>query len=153
LSYGTKGRIFVLFLLGMVLSWLLYLGVTLPLTIILSLLLSTGDPQHQQAAGMAIIFISYGVSFTVQAFVRPVYGIALVLFYYDQRIRMEGFDIEWMMQQAGMVAALPPAPQTASQATPRLTAAHGLVADPGNPFVPAPEPPQAVEFPQDKDST
>jgi hypothetical protein len=26
-----------------------------------------------------------------------------VLFYYDQRIRLEGFDIEWMMQQAGMV--------------------------------------------------
>jgi len=35
---------------------------------------------------------------------------------------MEGFDIEWMMQQAGMTAA------------------------PGKPFVPAPEQPQAVEF-------
>jgi len=148
LSYGTKGRIFLLFLLGAVLSWLLSMGITLPLTIILSLLLSSGDPQHEQAAGLAIIFISYGAAFAVQALVRPVYGIALVLFYYDQRIRMEGFDIEWMMQQAGMVDTLPPAaPLAGQQATPRLTAA------PGNPFVPAPEPPQAVEFPQDKDST
>jgi len=72
-----------------------------------------------------------------------VYGIALVLFYYDQRIRMEGFDIEWMMQQAGMADALPPAPQIAP--------GHTAVA--GNAFAPATEPPQAVEFPQDKDST
>jgi hypothetical protein len=32
--------------------------------------------------------------------------IASVLFYYDQRIRKEGFDIEWMMQRAGL--AQPP---------------------------------------------
>jgi hypothetical protein len=33
-----------------------------------------------------------------------------MLFYYDQRIRKEGFDIEWMMQRAGLVgvpAAVP----------------------------------------------
>jgi hypothetical protein len=32
-----------------------------------------------------------------------VYGIALMLFYYDQRIRQEAFDIEWMMLKAGLV--------------------------------------------------
>jgi hypothetical protein len=32
----------------------------------------------------------------------PVYPIASTLFYYDQRIRKEGFDVEWMMQSAGM---------------------------------------------------
>jgi hypothetical protein len=32
-----------------------------------------------------------------------VYSIALMLFYYDQRIRHEGFDIEWMMQRAGLI--------------------------------------------------
>jgi hypothetical protein len=30
-----------------------------------------------------------------------------VLFYYDQRIRKEGFDIEWMMQQAGLTEPHP----------------------------------------------
>ena len=111
LCNGTKGRIFVLYLLGMVLSWLLYLGVALPLTIILSLFISSADPQHAQAAGLVMIFIVYGVSFTVQALVRPVYGIAFVIFYYDQRIRKEGFDIEWMMLQAGLT---PPAQQIVS---------------------------------------
>jgi uncharacterized membrane protein len=149
LSKGTKGRIFVLYLLVGALSWLLSMGITLPLTIILSLFLSSGDPQHQQSASMAIIFISYGASFAVQALIRPVYGIALVLFYYDQRIRQEGFDIEWMMQQAGMVAA----PQPAPEAAPWLPDATSLRADPKNPFVPAPEPQQDVEFPQDRKPT
>ena len=27
-------------------------------------------------------------------------------FYYDQRMRKEGFDIEWMMQSAGMMESL-----------------------------------------------
>jgi hypothetical protein len=30
---------------------------------------------------------------------------------YDQRIRNEGFDIEWMMMQAGLVPPLNPTPQ------------------------------------------
>jgi hypothetical protein len=124
LCYGTKGRIFVLYLLGAVLSWLLSMGITLPLIIILTLIPGMNNPQNVGAIAWVPFFIIYGSSFAVQALVRPVYGIALVLFYYDQRIRQEGFDIEWMMQQAGMATA------------------------PGNSFVPAPEPPQAVEFSQ-----
>ena len=50
---------------------------------------------------MIVIFSYYGSAFAVQALTKPVYGIALVLFYYDQRIRQEGFDIEWMMQRGG----------------------------------------------------
>ena len=42
------------------------------------------------------------------ALIGPIYAIGLTLFYYDQRIRKEGFDIEWMMQGAG----LSPAPAT-----------------------------------------
>jgi hypothetical protein len=34
----------------------------------------------------------------------PVFPIALTLFYYDQRIRQEAFDIERMMEAAGMNA-------------------------------------------------
>ena len=57
-----------------------------------------------------MLLIVYGAAFAVQSLVKPIYGIALVLFYYDQRIRLEGFDIEWMMQQAGMLQP-PPAPE------------------------------------------
>jgi hypothetical protein len=34
----------------------------------------------------------------------PIYPIAITLFYYDQRIRLEGYDIERMMDAAGMNA-------------------------------------------------
>jgi hypothetical protein len=51
--------------------------------------------------------------------VLPIYSIALTLFYYDQRIRKEGYDIEWLMQQAAMTPGVNPpvlpgtlAPQT-----------------------------------------
>jgi len=37
-----------------------------------------------------------------QSLAAPVFSIALSLFYYDQRIRKEGFDIERMMETAGM---------------------------------------------------
>ena len=69
------------------------------------------QPQHVQALGVATILIMSGSGFAVQALIRPVYGIALVLFYYDQRIRLEGYDIEWMMQQAGLA----PPPGTTAQ--------------------------------------
>jgi hypothetical protein len=113
LSKGTKGRIFVLFLLAAVLSWMLSMGVTLPLTIIIALLPGMSNPQHAPIAAIVIAVIGYGAAFAVQALIGPVYGIALVLFYYDQRIRLEGFDIEWMMRQAGMVAAPTPTQEAA----------------------------------------
>ena len=50
------------------------------------------------------MFATYGAYFAVKALTKPIYGIALTVFYFDQRIRKEGFDIEWMMQQAGMLA-------------------------------------------------
>jgi hypothetical protein len=37
----------------------------------------------------------------------PLSAIVITLLYYDQRIRREGYDIERMMQQAGMVAGSP----------------------------------------------
>ena len=42
------------------------------------------------------------VAFFTNSFIGPMYAIGLTLFYYDQRIRKEGYDIEWMMQAAGL---------------------------------------------------
>ncbi len=102
LSQGTKARILLLFLLGFALSWLLALGFTIPVGILLSLVPSANNPQHAQMLGTILMFTWYGLWFAVQALTKPVYGIALTLLYFDQRIRKEGFDIEWMMQEAGM---------------------------------------------------
>lgn len=109
LSKGTRGRIFLLYLLGAALGQLLAIGLMIPTFIILAMLPGLKGPQHSQMLGTVFLFVSYGCSFAVQAFTKPVYGIALTLFYFDQRIRKEGFDIEWMMHKAGLVIP-PPAP-------------------------------------------
>ncbi|MGA3373682.1 MAG: hypothetical protein ABSC48_18190 [Terracidiphilus sp.] len=133
LCKGTRGRIFVLGLLGAMLSWLLSVGGTFFLMILFFMIPGMTSQKHQQTATIVMMLILYGCSFAVQALIRPVYGIALVLFYYDQRIRQEGFDIEWMMEQAGMVAAPPataqapvPVPEAAQEPLPWLPAALRL---------------------------
>jgi hypothetical protein len=117
LTKGTRGRILLLYLLGAALNWILSIAITLPLTIAMALAPGSSSPQHAQRAAMVMVFLVYGAAFAVQALTRPVYGIALILFYYDQRIRQEGFDIEWMMLQAGLVV---PPPQTQAEAQPWL---------------------------------
>ncbi len=111
LSKGTKGRLFLLFLLGTALGWLLAVGLSFPLFFLLALIPGANTPQHAQTLGMIFAFGWYGLWFAVQAFTKPVYGIALTLFYFDQRIRAEGFDIELMMLKAGMVPVPMPQPQ------------------------------------------
>jgi hypothetical protein len=114
LSKGTRGRLVVLYLLGAVLGWILSMLITVPVIIVASLIPGLNTPQHSQTLGMVFLFTMYGASFAVQALTKPVYAIALLLFYYDQRIRKEGFDIEWMMRQAGIVQA----PSFASEPAP-----------------------------------
>ncbi|HKD61450.1 MAG TPA: hypothetical protein VKB47_13395 [Terracidiphilus sp.] len=109
LSRGTKGRIFVLYLLGIVLNQVLVMGVTIPAIIVLALVPGLQGPAHAQTAGMVMLFVTWGAYFAVRALTKPIYGIAITLFYFDQRIRKEGFDIEWMMQQAGWLTVPTPA--------------------------------------------
>lgn len=142
LTTGTKGRIFLLYLLGTVLNWILSFAVTLPFTIAMALMPGINTPRHSQTAGMVLLFVVYGAGFAIQAITRPIYGIALMLFYYDQRIRQEGFDIEWMMFQAGLLPPLqaPPTqpPQPQAQPQPSLLPASEI--DTAAPVEPAPEP-------------
>jgi hypothetical protein len=43
------------------------------------------------------------LAFLTNTFVGPIYATGFTLFYFDQRVRKEGFDIEHMMQAAGML--------------------------------------------------
>ena len=62
--------------------------------------------------------ISLGITFAARTLVGPLGAIAICLFYIDERVRREGFDIEWMMTK------IAPAPlsQTpiASEAAPEV---------------------------------
>lgn len=48
--------------------------------------------------------IGFFVAFIVSILFGPIFPIAITLFYYDQRIRKEGYDIEKMMEAAGLIA-------------------------------------------------
>ena len=65
LSKGTRGRIFVLYLLGAVLGWILSLVVTVIFAIGVALIPALNSPQNAQTMGMAMIFLIYGSSFAM----------------------------------------------------------------------------------------
>jgi hypothetical protein len=52
--------------------------------------------------------LSRTMNTALNALFGPIYPIAITLFYYDQRIRREGYDIERMMDSAGMIAPTNP---------------------------------------------
>ena len=104
LSQGTRGRIFVLFLLIVVLSMAVSMFGYILLVMASAVGAVLGKGSAAAVAAVAVGAVLYAVlSFGGQIVLQPVSWIALVLFYYDQRIRKEGFDIEWMMQQAQMM--------------------------------------------------
>jgi hypothetical protein len=46
-----------------------------------------------------VVYLFYGA---IHAVVGPLYPLAITLFYYDQRVRKEGYDVEKMMEAAGL---------------------------------------------------
>lgn len=121
LSNGTRGRIFLLYVLGMILNWMLTWAIAFVVVITVAFVPSLQGQKHSETVGLIVMFAFYGAYFAVKALIKPVYGIALTIFYFDQRIRKEGFDIEWLMQQAGMVqpaTVAAPQPIVAEQPVP-----------------------------------
>jgi hypothetical protein len=107
LSKGTRGRIFLMLVLIWVLGVVVSMAAYIPMMIVVVAVSAMG---HGAEYATAVLIISETfnvlVNFTVQVLVTPVYATALVLFYFDQRIRTEGYDIEWMMEQAGLAGAM-----------------------------------------------
>jgi hypothetical protein len=95
LSLGSRGRIFVLGLLVYAVRTLL--GILFGFPMIALALKHPGQPLP-----MLWMVVAQIGSFLTSALIGPIYSTGLTLFYYDQRIRKEGFDIEWMMQAAGL---------------------------------------------------
>ncbi len=95
LSKGSRGRIFVLGLLVAVIQ----IGLVL-ITQLFFLVMSLR--QHGQLTVGARVAQQL-VAFATNTFLGPIYATGLTLFYYDQRVRIEGYDIEWMMNAAGLV--------------------------------------------------
>jgi len=95
LSKGSRGRIFLLGLLVLVIQ----MGIV---TITQIPFMMMSFKHHGELAAGARIAQQF-VAFLTNTFIGPMYAIGLTLFYYDQRVRKEGYDIEWMMHAAGMM--------------------------------------------------
>jgi hypothetical protein len=102
LSKGLRGRIFLM--LVMVLAAESALGV---LFLVPTYFLLHRTPGH---VPIGVTIYSLLVGFVISSLTMPIYGIGLTLFYYDARIRKEGFDVEWRLERTIPADGLPWAP-------------------------------------------
>jgi hypothetical protein len=105
LSKGSRLRI--------VYTWLILTALALILSLSLQLLnrwlfYALYAATHSSFFGRHLYYeVAYFINALVATGIGPVFPIALVLFYYDQRVRREGFDLEKMMEAAGLNAVVP----------------------------------------------
>jgi hypothetical protein len=105
LSRGTRWRILFTRLLWVVAGWLLYLSLSTALLLFVRwIILSFRIWWHYYSN--IYTGIGFFMSYTASTLIGPIFPIALTLFYYDQRMRLEGYDIEKMMEAAGMNASV-----------------------------------------------
>ena len=99
LSKGSRGRIFMLGLLALIIQ--------LGLTGITQGFFILAGVKHQGVLPVWMSVVQQLLAFLTNTFVGPIYATGFTLFYYDQRVRKEGYDIERMMHNAGMTPSLP----------------------------------------------
>ena len=101
LAKGAWGRIFLLMLL---------IGVIKLVFIVLTqfFVFVAAFKHPGQQLGPGLLALSQVIGFFTNSFLEPIWGAGITLFYYDQRVRKEGYDIEWMMQAAGLTAPATP---------------------------------------------
>lgn len=99
LSRESRGRIFVLFLLVGVVQLGLLLLTQSPIYVYL--FRHHAQLTHGLQMPLGLNILSQIVSVATNTLVGPILATGLTLFYFDQRVRKEGYDIEWMMQAAG----------------------------------------------------
>jgi hypothetical protein len=128
LSQGSRGRIFLLGLLIAVIQ--------IGLVLLAQVFFIVAAVKSHGELPVWVRVLQQIVGFLTNSFIGPMYATGLTLFYYDQRVRKEGYDIEWMMQAAGLTALRP---ATAAES---FTAAAGE--EPWRPFESRFEPPASV---------
>jgi hypothetical protein len=129
LSKEARGRIFVLLLLVGAIKTAL-VGLTQSFVFVSAF-------RHHGRLSAGLTALSQVIGFFTNSFLGPIGATGVTLFYFDQRVRKEGFDIEWMMQAAGMAQT----PGRTPAAEPGQDAAPTQAADEKA----LPEPPHAGE--------
>ena len=88
LTSGTKGRIFVVFLIAVALTYVAA-AIQIPLLILIA-----RTPLQPHVVAQAVIL---AISFVTHTLVSPVALIGLSLVYFDQRVRREAFDLVMLL--------------------------------------------------------
>lgn len=94
LTKGSRGRVFVIYVLFAIMLWILYFVWMFPVLLIVGL---AAEKHH--VAGVPLwtqMAIPIG-SFISQSLAGPLMTIGFSLLYYDQRVRKEAFDLQHMM--------------------------------------------------------
>jgi len=112
LSKGARWRILMLLLLVFIIKMGL-VGLTQSFIFVIAF----RHPGHLPAGMNAL---SQVIQFFTDTFLGPIGATGVTLFYFDQRVRKEGYDIEWMMQAAGLTveSAVAPNPEPEPAAAP-----------------------------------
>jgi hypothetical protein len=110
LAKGSWGRIFLLALLVGIIK--------LGLVAVTQFFIFVAAFKHPgQLPGPGLLSLSQIMGFFTNTFLGPIWATGITLFYYDQRVRKEGYDIEWMMQAAGLTPPPVVAPPAAAKST------------------------------------
>ena len=128
LSKGTRGRIFVMFLLVWILTVAVSMVLVAPVDIGIALFFRQSLTGAQPPTTFTIVLqiANLCIDFAVRTLVMPIYAISLVLFYFDQRTRNAGYDIVLLLARAGWDGlqptpiAPPPEPSPAASPEPAL---------------------------------
>lgn len=91
LTSGHRLRVLMIFILFTVLTYLMFLVVESP---VIALIAARGA---KAVVGGAFAVTTYALSLVSECLVTPLMTIALSLMYYDERVRKEAFDIQFMM--------------------------------------------------------
>jgi hypothetical protein len=95
LTKGNRGRIFVIYFLFIVLTYIVFMLWEMPILAAIGVFSHAGRPMANPPVWTQVA-IPVG-TFLSQCLVSPLMTIALSLVYYDQRVRKEAFDLQLMM--------------------------------------------------------
>jgi hypothetical protein len=119
LAAGTKGRIFVVLLIAMAL-YLVAGAIESPMAFFIM-----RSPFQEHVIAQAAILL---IGFVAHTLVSPVALIGLTLVYFDQRVRMEAFDLVMLL---GGSAPAPVASWTPAPPAPSIASVEGVAGDTG----------------------
>jgi hypothetical protein len=106
LTKGSRGKIFVVCFLFIVLIYIVYMLWEMPILIAIGMFAQRHGPQTIPLWTQVALPVG---TFLTQCLVGPLMTIALSLVYYDQRVRKEAFDIQYMMSALDSTPGAAPA--------------------------------------------